>query len=79
VYSTAGNHGLTPFLPRTDSLCRPYVQALINGVSGNCHKSFPTYDEACRAFQDAKGKGLVEIISHRGDEERFRSDESAME
>jgi len=57
----------------------PYVQALIHGMSGNCHKSYPTYEEACRAYQDAKGKGLVEIIRHCGDEERFGSDEMAME
>jgi hypothetical protein len=48
-------------------------------MSGNCHKSYPIYEEACWAYQDTKVKGLVEIIRDCGDEERFGSDEMAME
>lgn len=58
---------------------RAHVQAVTNGVSSNCHKSYPTYEEARRAYQDAKVHNLVQVIRTIGDEDRFGPDELAMQ
>jgi hypothetical protein len=58
---------------------RPYVQSLTSGVSGNCQKSYPTYDEALDVYQDLKARGLIRIIRNRGDESLFGPVEDAME
>ncbi|KAI0245297.1 hypothetical protein BJV78DRAFT_1139590, partial [Lactifluus subvellereus] len=57
----------------------PYVQSLTSGVSGNCQKSYTTYDEACDVYQDLKAQGLVRIVRNCGDEDIFGLLEDAME
>ncbi|KAF8501151.1 hypothetical protein F5888DRAFT_1632916 [Russula emetica] len=39
----------------------PYVQSLTSGVSGNCQKSYATYDKAHDVYQDLKESGLLRI------------------
>jgi hypothetical protein len=58
---------------------RPYVQSLTSGVSGNCQKSYATYDEALGVYQDLKVNGLVRIVRNRGDENIFGPVEDAVE
>lgn len=58
---------------------RPYVQSLTSGVSGNCHKSYVTHDEALRVYQEMKAKGLVRVIRDPGDEYHFGSIEDAVQ
>lgn len=60
-------------------LNRPYVQSLISGVSGNCQKSYATYDEALDVYHDLKAQGLVKIIRDRGDDSFFGPVENAVE
>lgn len=59
-------------------LNRPYVQSITSGVSGNCQKSYTTYDEAWEVYQDLKASGLVRIIRNRGDEDLFGPVEDAI-
>ncbi|KIL55028.1 hypothetical protein M378DRAFT_55446, partial [Amanita muscaria Koide BX008] len=56
----------------------PYVQSLTSGVSGNCQKSYTTYEEAVSVYQHLKANGLVRVIRNRGDESFFGSIEDAM-
>ncbi|KAF8229709.1 hypothetical protein L208DRAFT_1285509, partial [Tricholoma matsutake] len=56
-----------------------YVQSLTLGVTGNCQKSYPTYDEASSAYEDLKMNGLVWIVRTPEDEQFFGRVEDAMQ
>ena len=59
---------------------RAYTETLINGISGNAHKSFPTEDSARGYYEYHKAAGLVKVKRNRGDDERvFGSLNEAME
>lgn len=58
---------------------RPYVQSITSGVSGNCQKSYPTYDEALEDYLDLKARGLIRIVRNRGDENVFGPIENAVQ
>jgi len=43
-------------------ICRNFAASQVDGVSGAVYDSFLTKREAIDAFDDAKGRGLVEVI-----------------
>ena len=47
------------------------VQSMTSGVSGNCHVSFTSYEEALSSYNDLKAKGRVRVVRMYGDEKEF--------
>ncbi|KAF8483376.1 hypothetical protein DFH94DRAFT_679922 [Russula ochroleuca] len=56
----------------------PLVSSITSGVSGNCHKSYRTYNEAVNAYRDLKARGLVRVVRNPGDDAIFGPTESLM-
>jgi hypothetical protein len=62
-----------------NSLNRPYVQSLTSGVRGSCQKSYPSYYEAVKSYNDLKEAGLVRVVRNPEDEILYGSLEDALE